>query len=118
MRNGFDLDLDYIDTDRCRYFILQSVSDWAYKLVSREPNNFDPEYFIRRIECELLRLIKEVRNADANMIIIAYDVSHAIDPENKKEQLEQIVISVIDRFIAEIADSVTIFEFGIPRKIK
>ena len=118
VRNGFDLDLDYIDTDRCRYFILQSVSDWAYKLVSREPNNFDSEYFIRRIECELLRLIKEVRNADANMIIIAYDVSHAIDPENKKEQLEQIVISVIDRFIAEIADGVTIFEFGIPRKIK
>lgn len=52
------------------------------------------------------------------MIIIACDVSRSVDPENKKERLEQIVISVIDRFIAELSDSVTIFELGIPRKIK
>ena len=117
-RNSFDLDLDNIDTDDCKLFILSSVSDWIYRLIEREPDNYDDEYFIKRVEVELLRLIKDVRDADGSFIIISRDVSRSVYPENKKERLEQVVIGAINCFIADIADTVAMYEFGIPRVIK
>ena len=118
LRNSFDLDLDEIDTESCKNFILDSVIDWSYKLIQREREPILSGYFVRRVTRNVVDLIKKVREADGNMIIISDDVGHAQRATDKFERLSQEVIGKVNGYIADIADEVYVVEFGVLRKIK
>ena len=118
IRRFFDLDLDDIDTDFYDYFILDSVSDFAYKLVDREQTFGDADYFMERIKADLNHLIEKVREQAEMLIILSDDVGCSVRPSIKTDRLAQEVIGNINRYIADVADEVNIVECGIVRRIK
>lgn len=117
-RNAFDLDIDDIDTDVCGNSILDSLSDWVYRIVSREPENTEHEYFTRRVESEVLRLLSKIREADGSLIILSDDASRSVIPSDEKLKLIQRVLCSIDFLMSEISDETYIIEMGIMRQIK
>ncbi|MBO6309811.1 MAG: bifunctional adenosylcobinamide kinase/adenosylcobinamide-phosphate guanylyltransferase [Oribacterium sp.] len=118
VRRNFDLDLDDIDTDLVGYFILDSVSDFTYRLIYRENAYGDAEYFKKRVSVNIDDLISKIRAADAQLIILSDDVGCSVRPTNKNERLTQEVIGDLNRYIAGKADEVYIVECGIARRIK
>lgn len=118
VRRNFDLDLDDIDTDLVGYFILDSVSNFAYRLIDRENAYGDAEYFTKRVAVNIDDFISKIRAADAQLIILSDDVGCSVRPTDKNERIAQEVIGVLNRYIAGKADEVYVVECGIARRIK
>jgi adenosyl cobinamide kinase/adenosyl cobinamide phosphate guanylyltransferase len=110
IRRCFDILVDTVDADNCNYFILDSVSEYIYNVLSRETYPKGAEYYTDLIAGEMERLIDLIREKNGNIIIISNELMNSRN--DKPRRLVSDVTYFVNQRIAHLADETYMIEDG------
>ena len=116
IRRYYDPLINEIDTESCRYYIFDSVSDYVRRFIDLDGCYMNLESYTDMINENLEWLIDKVKESDSTLILISDEAG--TQPFDKKQNLIQSVIFEVNRNILSRAEEILSFEDGQVEEIK